>query len=55
MAKPGDKCSCGGTFNVYSCRSSENYSVRYLKCSKCSKTDKQIVPAEFIRRRVRVA
>ena len=52
--KSGDDCpspDCGGTMEVDCSRSRGDCQVRYLRCDRCGARDKQVVPAEWIRRR----
>lgn len=40
---------CGGHTDVYSTKKPNGEHYRYLKCDACGETQKQHVPAEFLR------
>jgi len=53
MAASGDSCPrCReGRLAVASSQRSGEYQTRYLRCTRCGCTDKQIVPAGEVRRK----
>ena len=54
-AKAGERCQLchDGTMAVASSQRSGEYQTRYLRCSRCGRTDKQTVPAgEIVRRKL---
>ena len=53
-AKSGDTCErCrNARLNVYASQSRGEYQTRYLRCPCCGHTDKSVVPAQYVRRRV---
>ena len=56
--RSGDPCAtcpeCPGTMNVYRSRRRGASVVRYLRCSQCGLTGKQVLASEDVRRRQRV-
>ena len=56
--RSGDPCptcpECPGTMNVYRSRRRGASVVRYLRCSVCGLTGKQVLASEDVRRRQRV-
>jgi DNA-directed RNA polymerase subunit RPC12/RpoP len=54
MAASGDTCPrCrDGRYGVASSQRAGDYQTRYLRCPRCGATDKQVVAAVEVRRRV---
>lgn len=52
MARSGERCPCGGRLKVYHSRTAGLCRVRYLRCTSCEVTGREVVSVDDLGRSI---